>query len=116
VDTGADVAKLFSDALEQIRGRVASCDFAIPAENAQGIAIDPGQVNVRYTPSGASEATLVPRTFMSDASNCGSEGGWYYDNPSAPSLIRLCESTCDLLSGGSVQVEFGCDTIVQPPK
>ena len=53
---------------------------------------------------------------MGDPANCGSEGGWYYDNPSAPTLIKLCDATCDLLSGGSVQVEFGCDTIVQPPK
>jgi hypothetical protein len=116
VDTGADVAELFSDALEQIRGQAAACDFAIPTESAQGMAINPGQVNVRYTPSGASDARLVPQTFMSDASNCGSEGGWYYDDASAPTLIKLCDSTCDLLSGGSIQVEFGCDTIVQPPK
>lgn len=116
VDTGADVAKSFSDALEQIRGQAASCDFAIPAQNDQGMAVDPGQVNVRYTPAGASEATLVTQTFMSDANNCGLEGGWYYDNPSAPTLIQLCSSTCDLLSGGSIQVEFGCDTVVQPPR
>jgi Mg-chelatase subunit ChlD len=116
VDTGADVAKLFSDALDQIRGQAASCDFAIPAENAQGMAIDPSLVNVTYTPNGASAATLVPQTFMNDMGNCGSEGGWYYDNPSAPRLIRLCDSTCDLLSAGSIQVEFGCDTVVQPPK
>jgi hypothetical protein len=116
VDTGADVTKLFSDALEQIRGAAASCDFAIPAANAAGMSVDPGQVNVRYTPTGASAATLVPQTFMSDASNCGSEGGWYYDDPSAPTAIKLCDSTCQLLSGGSVQVEFGCDTIVQPPR
>jgi hypothetical protein len=116
VDTGADVAKLFGDALEQIRGAAAACDFVIPAEGAQGKAVDPSQVNVRYTPTGTSDATLVPQTFMGDPANCGSEGGWYYDNPSAPTLIKLCDATCDLLSGGSVQVEFGCDTIVQPPK
>jgi uncharacterized protein YegL len=116
VDTGADVAKLFSDALEQIRGAAAACDFAIPAQSKSGMTVDPAQVNVRYTPSGATDATLVTQTFMSDAANCGSEGGWYYDNPSAPTLIKLCEATCGLLSGGSIQVEFGCDTIVQPPK
>jgi hypothetical protein len=43
-------------------------------------------------------------------------GGWYYDNPTAPTLIKLCDSTCQSLSGGSIQVEFGCDTIVQPPR
>jgi hypothetical protein len=116
VDTGADVGKLFGDALEQIRGEAAACDFAIPAANAAGMMVDPGQVNVRYTPGDASAETLVPQTFMSDAANCGSEGGWYYDNPGAPTVIKLCDSTCKLLSGGSVRVEFGCDTIVRPPK
>jgi hypothetical protein len=116
VDTGADVGKLFSDALEQIRGRAAACNFAVPSQNAAGMSVNPGQVNVRYTPAGASAATLVPQTFMGDSANCGAEGGWYYDNPSAPTSIELCDSTCALLSGGSVQVEFGCDTVMQPPK
>ena len=74
VDTGADVGKLFGDALEQIRGAAAACDFVIPAEGAQGKAVDPSQVNVRYTPTGTSDATLVPQTFMGDPANCGSEG------------------------------------------
>lgn len=115
VDTGADVATLFSDALEAIRAQAAPCDFAIPAQSEQGMTVDPSQVNVRYTPVGG-VATLVSQTFMGDADNCGSEGGWYYDDPSAPTKIKLCDSTCELLDGGSIQVEFGCETIVQPPK
>jgi Mg-chelatase subunit ChlD len=116
VDTGGDVAKAFSDALEQIRGVAASCDFGIPAQNAAGMSVNPGKVNVRYTAAGMTASTLVSQTFMSDPKNCGSAGGWYYDNPSAPTLIKLCDSTCQSLSGGSIQVEFGCDTIVQPPR
>jgi hypothetical protein len=73
-------------------------------------------VNVRYTAAGTSTASLVSQVSMNDANNCDAAGGWYYDNPSAPTLIRLCDSTCQSLSGGSIQVEFGCDTIVQPPK
>jgi hypothetical protein len=116
VDTGGDVAKAFSDALEQIRGVAASCDFNIPAQGAAGMSVNPKKVNVRYIPTGASTASLVSQTFMNDPNNCGIEGGWYYDNASAPTLIKLCESTCKSLSGGSIQVEFGCDTIVQPPR
>jgi Mg-chelatase subunit ChlD len=116
VDTGGDVTQAFSDALEQIRGAAASCDFAIPAQNEAGKRVDPTKVNVRYTATGASTASLVSQVSMNDANNCDAAGGWYYDNPSAPTLIRLCDSTCQSLSGGSIQVEFGCDTIVQPPK
>jgi hypothetical protein len=116
VDTGGDVAKSFTDALDQIRGVAAACDFVIPEQGTAGMTINPNKVNVRYTPTGASSSTLVTQTFMSDPNNCGSAGGWYYDNPSAPTLIKLCPDTCQSLSGGSIQVEFGCDTIVQPPR
>jgi Mg-chelatase subunit ChlD len=116
VDTGGDVAKSFSDALDQIRGVATTCDFSIPAQGAAGMTIDPSKVNVRYTATGASASTLVTQTFMSDPKNCTSAGGWYYDNPSAPTLIKLCDASCQSLSGGSIQVEFGCDTIVQPPR
>jgi hypothetical protein len=116
VDAGGDVAKAFSDALEQIRDAAASCVFAIPSQNAAGMSVNPSQVNVRYTPGGASTSTLVTQTFMSNPQNCDSAGGWYYDNPQAPTRIELCESTCQALSRGTVQVEFGCDTIKQPPR
>lgn len=116
VDTGGDVAKAFSDALDQIRGVAASCDFAIPTQSAAGMTINPSKVNVRYMATGTSTSRLVSQTFMSDPKNCSSAGGWTYDNPSAPTLIKLCDSTCQSLSGGSIQVEFGCDTIVQPPR
>jgi hypothetical protein len=45
-------------------------------------------------------------------SNCGANGGWYYDDPAAPKNIKLCDSTCQSLQGGRVDLEFGCKTIV----
>lgn len=116
VDTGGDVAKEFADALDQIRGAASSCDFGIPGAGVGGEPIDPSKVNVSYTPSGSSTPTRVPQTFMGDASNCDSTGGWYYDNPTSPKTIKLCDATCRSLSGGAIQVEFGCDTIVRPPR
>jgi Mg-chelatase subunit ChlD len=114
VDTGGDVAKEFGDALDQIRGAAASCDFSIP-EDAADDPIDPSKVNVSYLPNGTKTPTRVPQTFMGDPKNCDDAGGWYYDNPASPKLIKLCESTCEALSAGSIQVEFGCETIAQPP-
>lgn len=116
VDTGGDVAKAFADALDQIRGAATSCDFAIPGAGAGGETIDPSKVNVSYTATGSTSPTRVPQTFMGDASNCDSAGGWYYDHPTAPTSIKLCEATCRSLSGSAIQVEFGCDTVVQPPR
>jgi uncharacterized protein YegL len=116
VDTGGDVAKEFADALDQIRGAASSCDFSIPRASSAGEAIDPLKVNVSYTAAGSSTPTQVPQTFKGDPSNCDSAGGWYYDNPAAPTLIKLCDATCRSLSGSAIQVAFGCDTIEQPPR
>ncbi|HET7538818.1 MAG TPA: vWA domain-containing protein [Polyangiaceae bacterium] len=116
VDTGGDVAKEFADALEQIRGTVASCDFIIPDTGSGSDPIDPKKVNVSYVAKGGSSPTRVPQTFMGDPSNCDSNGGWYYDDPKSPTMIKLCDATCQSLSSGAIQVEFGCDTVEQPPR
>jgi hypothetical protein len=111
----ANAAVAFSEALEQIRGVAAPCDFLIPATGSQG-KIDARKVNVVYTPKGAAAPSLVAQTSDGRGDTCGPDGGWYYDNPSAPTTIKLCPTTCASLSGGSVQVEYGCETIVQPPR
>jgi len=114
VDTNGDVAKEFSDALDQIRGTATSCDFGIPSAGSGDDSIDPAKVNVSYIPSGSTTPTRVPQTFMGDPKNCDSSGGWYYDDPSSPTTIKLCEATCQSLRSGSIQVEFGCQTVAQP--
>lgn len=116
VDTGGDVAKEFADALDAIRGTASSCDFSIPGAGSAGETIDPTKVNVSYMVSGSTAPTRVPQTFKGDPLNCDSSGGWYYDNPSAPRSIKLCDATCKSLSGNAIQVEFGCDTVVRPPR
>ena len=116
VDTGGDVAKDFADALDQIRGAASSCDFSIPHASSGAEAIDPTKVNVSYRADGSSATMRVPQTSTGTGSNCDSSGGWYYDNPASPTLIKLCDATCRSLSGGAIQVEFGCDTVVRPPR
>ncbi len=113
VDTGGDVAAAFADALDAIRGVAASCEFLIPTEGTGGAAIDPSKVNVRYSTAG-SGAILLPQVDQSDPGNCGDRGGWYYDDPRNPKTIKLCDVTCGAVAGGSIQVEFGCDTVVDP--
>jgi hypothetical protein len=112
VDTGGNVAQLFSDALTAIRGQAVSCDYEIPTSTSQGT-IDPHQVNVFYTPNGASKGELVPTTHDGTAAGCRADGGWYYDDPVAPKTIKLCDATCQSLSGGRVSVELGCASIVR---
>jgi hypothetical protein len=118
----ANAAAAFAEALQQIRGAASPCDFLIPTDGAQG-KVDPTRVNVEFTPTGSSAPMLIAQTSDGSAASCGPEGGWHYDNPSAPQAIKLCPASCSMVnggdlqvSGGTVQVQFGCETVKQKPK
>ncbi len=85
------------------------CSYNLPDPPA-GQTLDPNKVNVVFTPPGGS-ATTVPR--VSSAADCSSGNGWYYDDPNDPTLITVCQNTCDGFDvGGEVNIEIGCSTIV----
>lgn len=113
VDTaGADPGGQFLAAMKAIRSSVLlGCRYEIPIP-AGGNAFDPAKVNVQFTPLGGAP-TLIKH--VPAASACTpTDGGWYYDNPSAPTQIILCDSTCTGLNAGSgstVTVVLGCATI-----
>ncbi|MDQ2645178.1 MAG: VWA domain-containing protein [Myxococcota bacterium] len=109
----ANAATAFADALARIRNVSVPCDFLIPAQGEQG-KIDPDKVNVKYTPTGATSSVLVAKTHDGADTGCSADGGWYYDDPASPTTIKLCPTTCSSLEGGSIQVEYGCKTVVQP--
>jgi hypothetical protein len=115
LDTGGNVAQQFSDALAQIRGQAVPCDFKVPTETSSG-KVDPQNVNVRYTPK-AGPTVAILQTFDGQATTCDpATGGWYYDNPSAPTLLKMCPASCATLTqGGRVAVELGCATQKAPP-
>jgi hypothetical protein len=114
-DTSSDLASEFAEALAAIRTLAGPCAFEIPGETDQG-AVDPSFVNVRFTPNGATQPTVVAKTFSGTAAECGSAGGWHYDNPNAPTRIQLCEASCKAAFNSRMEVLFGCETIVQPPR
>jgi hypothetical protein len=78
--------------------------------------LDLERVNLLYTdPRG--QRTALYNT--GDSSGCAaSGGGWFYDDPSQPQKILLCESTCNIVRyeiGGELDYAIGCKTIVPPP-
>lgn len=111
-----DFAAVFKDmATSVVQGSKISCDYAIPIPD--GGMINPGQVNVQYTPMPGS----MPQPILNvpSAAGCGQNGGWYYDSPQNPTKIILCPGTCAAIqsnTGGKVDVLFGCDTVVKPPE
>ena len=53
---------------------------------------DPTKLVVSFTPKGAPAQNL---TQVTDVAKCGTiANAWYYDNPTAPTKIILCPSTC----------------------
>jgi hypothetical protein len=112
VDTaGADPGGQFLAILKAIRGSVLlGCQYEIPTP-ASG-PLDPSKVNLQLLPTGGSP-TLIKQVPAASACN-STAGGWYYDNPSAPTRIILCNSTCTAVNstaGTSVAVALGCPTI-----
>ena len=96
-------------ALQQIQGNTVSCSFVVPTEASNGQTIDPNQVNLVVTSGGTS--TTVPQ--VADAGSCGSDPGWYYDDPANPSVITLCPDYCDAIQAdenAQIKLEFGCAT------
>ncbi|HEX7670812.1 MAG TPA: vWA domain-containing protein [Polyangiaceae bacterium] len=113
LDTGGDVAKSFSAALAAIHGQAASCDFKVPTTSDKGT-VDLSTVNVSLAAkSGA--VSVIPQTGTVDT--CGDQTAWYFDNPSAPTLIKMCPKACDGLNqGGRIAVELGCKKTVKAPR
>lgn len=102
----ADWAPVFDAiAAEVVETTSVPCLYAVPAPGG-GLTVNPEQVNVYAAAAG--DRTLIPN--VADASACGTEPGWYYDNPADPRTVNLCGSSC-LSVTGSVEIDFGCDTV-----
>jgi hypothetical protein len=86
------------------------CELAIP-DAPTDLVFDYASVNVEIeSPMGG--PGLVPN--VGDSARCAGDG-WYYDDPSAPTLIHLCPVSCDAVNSlhdVRVDVTFGCDTIL----
>jgi hypothetical protein len=103
-----DVAGQLTAALKQVAGAI-TCDYVIPTTT--GKALDFGQVNVQVKVGSGGMPQLVGN--VGTAAGCMASGGWYYDNPMAPTKITLCAQSCDPLkaaAGSTLQVLIGCAT------
>jgi hypothetical protein len=102
-----DIAGPFIQALLNITQSPLSCRFEIPAPADPGQVVDYAKVQVVYTPA-AGEAEEIPK--LDSAAGCASapNGGWYYDDPSAPKNIEVCGCNCARFGAGRVEVRLGC--------
>jgi hypothetical protein len=140
VSGGASTAQGFIDALNTIRKTVShdvtttktvtevhtselACDFQIPPPPGNE-KFDPEKVNVHFKHAGVDDAVLqVPSE--ADCAKAGDQG-WFYDNPTAPTAIKVCSGTCAAIKASTadggvtigdppeVQVLLGCQTDKAP--
>lgn len=107
----------FFDAVAQsvVQTSKIDCELTIP-EPPMGQDLDYAKVNVELVSGNSTE--LVPN--VGSQAGCGGAEGWYYDDPAMPTSVVLCPATCDHaqqlttpMNPGSVEVRFGCATVVQ---
>ncbi|NOY93642.1 MAG: hypothetical protein GXP55_20850 [Deltaproteobacteria bacterium] len=80
------------------------CNVTIPPPPA-GMTFDPALVNVIVRSS--ADATYLPKRV--DASACDVMGGWYYDDPTAPTQVILCPTSCDAAQATLAEPDTGLD-------
>lgn len=101
----AGAVSLFVSAMVNITGSNISCDIALP-EPPSGMMLDPTKVQVVYKPYQGQDQEFPMASASTGCS--GTYGGWYFDNPSAPTKISLCPCSCANLGAGSIEFRFGC--------
>jgi hypothetical protein len=73
-------------------------------------------VNIAYVLGGQrGDSVQVP--MVESAAACGSESGWYYDNPTSPTRFYFCPASCHAVESApdaSIEVSFGCINYVRP--
>ena len=91
------------------------CEFRIPEPVDGEEVVDPTLVNVHVVDDG--QSTTVGK--VNSSADCGPGGGWYYDDNSNPTLITMCEATCEFAQtkvgpgkDGSIEVLMGCPSII----
>lgn len=98
-----------------VQNATLACEWDIPAP-PDGQQFAPDMVNVQFAVNGGAPELLGR---VDSAADCGSvSGGWYYDDPAAPTKIMVCPDVCQVIQGADsaeVNIEFGCQTLAASP-
>jgi len=108
--TADELVKAFTDVQNQ--AAKLACSYMIPPPPA-GMTLDPNKVNVRFNAPDPAMSFQVGQVMNGQA--CGPDGGWFYDNPSNPKIVNLCEASCAKVNsgtGGAIELLFGCAGII----
>ncbi len=103
-------------ALKAIQEIAVACTFAIPQSPDPTKEVDPNKVQIDYDPGDGGDQVGIPQ--VADASECDANGGWYYDDPASPSVIFLCDTTCEMVNDvnkpdGALTLDAACRLLAQ---
>lgn len=100
-----DAVENLGTALRRVINSPTVCEYDIPSPPT-GETLDFSKVNVQFR-----EGNGAPRVVykIADSSQCGTSGGWYYDNNDDPTKIYVCKETCSTFGGAVVEVVLGCE-------
>jgi hypothetical protein len=107
IDISANIND-FAQKMADIRDAALGCDYGIP-DDPTGSTFDPQKINVTVTNSVGDQQ--IPQAI--DEADCGANQGWYYDDPTNPTTVHLCPSSCTALQSDAVAevaLAFGCPT------
>lgn len=113
VESGGSAELL--NALNEIRKSALTCDYSIPVIPGKPLDFNLVNIKTRVGPPPSMEQQIGR---VMNAGQCGSQGGWYFDNNDRPTRITLCPTTCDPLlktTGSSLTVLIGCRSVIIPP-
>jgi hypothetical protein len=100
--------------LNQIRkDATIPCTLQIPPATGS-MPVDLHTVNVVAADANCKMTTIGN---VADASSCNAQlGGWYYDPPTQPTKIQLCDASCRQVnaSASELRVSVGCATTIIP--
>lgn len=113
--TDADnVADELTKALGEIAAQIpVDCNFDLPTPPS-GMTLNLDQVNVRFTDANGT----VLQIGRDPAGDCATDG-WRYVGGTPPTGIELCGPLCDTVKAqttSSIEVEYGCNGFVEPPR
>lgn len=107
IDVQKDVTAQLIAALDKIRRTELTCEYGIPVPDGN-TPVDLEKVNVKFT----DELGYVDFLYVESAANCNkTDYGWYFDQPTNPKRIVLCNPFCDEVKTsrlGRVDILLGC--------
>jgi hypothetical protein len=104
----ADVSDSFVEALLNITDTEIACEYLIPEPPDDMTQVDIDKVSIIYTPQGGDPEEVPKVNNLGDCADA-ENGGWYYDNQTAPTRIYVCPCTCARFAAGRVDVRLGCE-------